>query len=86
MRIEAHLLPEQDRMAALPRHFGRHMLTVERRIFDFMSRFASKWSGGCWSFFELSHGGFYMSPPDAEDVLTNADAVRLGRVKGEVQK
>lgn len=65
MRIEAHLLPEQDRMAALPRQFGRHMLTVEHRIYDFMSQFASSYSGGCWSFFELSNGGFYMSPPDA---------------------
>lgn len=40
------------------------MLTVERCIYDFMSQFASTYSGGCWRFFELRNGGFYMSPPD----------------------
>lgn len=64
MSIEACLIPEHSRIEALPRHFGRHMLTVERCIYDFMSQFASTYSGGCWSFFELSNGGFYMSPPD----------------------
>jgi hypothetical protein len=48
----------------LPKHFDRHMLTVERRIYDFMSQFASAYSGGCWRFVELGNGGFYMIPPD----------------------
>lgn len=63
-RIEAHPIPEHNRIEALPRHFGRHMLTVERHIYDFMARFARAYSGGCWRFFELGNGGFYMSPPD----------------------
>lgn len=63
-RIEAYPIAEHDRIEALPRHFGRHMLTVERCIYDFMARFASAYSGGCWRFFELGNGGFYMSPPD----------------------
>lgn len=29
-----------------------------------MSRFARTYSGGYWRFFELSNGGFHMSPPD----------------------
>jgi hypothetical protein len=71
-RIEAYLIPEDDRIEALPRHFGRHMLTVERRIYDFMARFASTYSGGCWRFFELGNGGFYMSPPeDAYEIRIN---------------
>lgn len=64
MTIEARVVPEHDRIEALPRHFGRHMLTVERRIYDFMAQFAGKYAGGCWHFFELDNGGFYMSPPD----------------------
>lgn len=64
MRIEARQVPEHARIDALPRHFDRHMLTVERRIYDFMAQFASAYSGGCWRFFELGNGGFYMSPPD----------------------
>jgi hypothetical protein len=64
MRIEARPVPELDRIEVLPRHFGRHMLTVERRIYDFMAQFARAYAGGCWRFFELNNGGFYMSPPE----------------------
>ncbi len=61
--IEAYPVPEHARIGALPRHFGRHMLTVEGCIYNFMSQFARAYTGGCWRFFELSNGGFYMSPP-----------------------
>lgn len=63
-KIEAYPVPEHARIGTLPRHFGRHMLAVEGLIYDFMSRFASGYGGGVWRFFELSNGGFYMSPPD----------------------
>lgn len=33
MSIEAYPVPEHARIEALPRHFGRHMLTFERRIY-----------------------------------------------------
>jgi hypothetical protein len=65
MKIEARLIPEHARIKALPRHFGRHMLTLERRVYTLMSEFASSYSGGPWRFFELNNGGFYMSPPEA---------------------
>jgi hypothetical protein len=29
-----------------------------------MSQFSAAYSGGCWRFYKLSNGGFYMSPPD----------------------
>lgn len=64
MRIEAYPVAEHARVETLPRHFGRYMLTVERRIYDLMSQFARAYSGGCWRFFELGNGGFYRSPPD----------------------
>lgn len=62
--IEAYAVPDHARLGTLPRHFGRHTLAVEGLVYDFMSRFASTYSGGYWRFFELSNGGFYMSPPD----------------------
>jgi hypothetical protein len=64
--IEAYRVPEGARIGTLPRHFGRHMLTVEGRIYEFMSQFASTYDGGIWQFFELSNGGLYMSPPEDE--------------------
>lgn len=39
------------------------MLTVERRIYEFMSQVCPAYSGGSWRFFELANGGFYMTPP-----------------------
>ena len=63
-KIEAYPVPEHARLGTLPRHFGRHMLTVESCSYDFMALFARTYSGGAWRFFELSNGGFYMSPPD----------------------
>ena len=64
-QIVAYAVPEHARMASLPRHFGMHMLTVEGRIYEFLSQFCAAYDGGVWNFFELSNGGFYMSPPEA---------------------
>lgn len=62
--VNASPVPEHLRLATLPKHFGRHMLTVETRIYGFMAQFARTYSGGLWHFIELSNGGFYMRPPD----------------------
>lgn len=62
--IEVHEVPESERAQVLPRHFGRHMLTVEQAIFTFMRELAPKDTGGYWRFLELGNGGFYMAPED----------------------
>ena len=64
IQIEARAVPQEVRATILPQHFGRHMLTVEGRIYDFMTQFAKTYRGGHWEFFELSNGGFYMRPPE----------------------
>ena len=69
-RVEAWLVPEHARIGTLPRHFGMHMLTVEGRIYNFLSQFCPSYDGGMWQFFELSNGGFYMSPPEDSYELT----------------
>lgn len=60
--IEAHKVPDEARIHTLPRHFGRHMLTVEDAVYCWMRRLAPEYSGGYWHFYELSNGGFYMAP------------------------
>jgi hypothetical protein len=60
--IEAREIPNAERLQILPRHFGRHMLTVEYAVFAFMRRIANDYTGGYWGYFELSNGGFYMAP------------------------
>ena len=61
-RIEAYQVGEHARIGTLPRHFGRHMLTVESRVYDLLRLFSTDYTGGYWHFYELSNGGFYMAP------------------------
>lgn len=61
-KIEAYRVSQHARIGTLPRHFGRHMMTVEGKIYDLMREFSADYSGGFWHFFELSNGGFYMAP------------------------
>ena len=64
-KIEAYKVPHHARMGTLPRHFGRHMMTFEGRVYDLMRKFASEYGGGAWSLLELSNGAMYMTPPEA---------------------
>lgn len=61
-RIEAYRVSEHARIGTLPRHFGRHMMTVECRIYDLLREFSPDYKGAYWHFYELSSGGFYMAP------------------------
>jgi Antirestriction protein len=61
-KIEAREIPNDQRLQALPRHFGRHMLTVEYAVYAFMRKLANQYTGGYWRYVDLSNGGFYMAP------------------------
>lgn len=73
-KVEAYRVSEHARIGTLPRHFGMHMLTVEGRIYDFLSQFCSAYQGGVWKFYELSNGGFYMTPPEEESYDLHVDS------------
>ncbi|MGH8221232.1 MAG: antirestriction protein [Steroidobacteraceae bacterium] len=64
--IDAREVPEAERPEVLPRHFGRHMLTVEQAIYTFMRELSPEYTGGYWRFLELTNGGFYMAPEGSE--------------------
>jgi hypothetical protein len=61
-KIEVREIPNDERLQILPRHFGRHMLTVEYAVYAFMRKLAKEYTGGFWRYVELSNGGFYMAP------------------------
>lgn len=61
-QITARLIPQNERLNTLPRHFGRHMVRFEMRVYDLMDTFAKEYRGGFWNFYDLSNGGFYMAP------------------------
>ena len=60
--ILAREVPDHERLHMLPKHFGRDMLTVESAIFAFMRKLCAGYSGGWWTYYELSNQGFYMAP------------------------
>lgn len=83
MRIKAYSVPEHATVEVLPRHFGYHMPTVERRVYSLMSQFTSTYCGGYWHFFELSNRGMYMSPPAvAYEICIDGNGFR-GHMSGD---
>ena len=61
-KIEAREIPNLERLQILPRHFGRHTLTVEYAVYAFMRKLSNQYTGGYWNYLDLSNGGFYMAP------------------------
>lgn len=65
--VAARMLEDTERMAALPRHFGRQGLRVEQSVYGVMDRLTKEYRGGYWEYYELSNGGFYMAPKTDEE-------------------
>lgn len=59
--ITARLLNSRERVAALPKHFGRHYPLFERFVYRFMEGFCEGYQGGYWEMYKLSNNGFYMA-------------------------
>ena len=61
--VTRKLVPDDQRMAVTERLFGIHFpLRLEPVVFGITEKMATEYNGGYWSFFQLSNGGFYMSP------------------------
>jgi len=71
--IVACEVEENERLQMLPRHFGRDMLTVEYAIFAFMRKLSAQYTGGYWTYYELSNRGFYMAPQSDSRFLIAVD-------------
>lgn len=58
----ARLVPEHERLAFLPKHFGdRLMLLGEISIYGWLDRLSQDYRGGYWHYYEIQNG-FYMAP------------------------
>ena len=64
--VVASLVADAERLPALPRHFGSHLLEAETTIFSWLRELSPDYAGGYWHFYELSNGGFYMAPDLSE--------------------
>lgn len=67
--LTATLVADEQRVGFWPQHFGSipQWLTLEPRIFAWMDRFCTDYSGGIWQFYTLSNGGAFMAPEANED-------------------
>lgn len=67
--ITATRVPESERLAFLPRHFGRLMMKVEREIFAQMAELCDAYSGDLWHFVDLSNGGAFLAPAGSDPLV-----------------
>jgi len=59
---QASLVPDHERLAFLPKHFGtRLMLRGEISVYNWLDRLAQDYRGGYWHYYEIPNG-FYMAP------------------------
>ena len=67
--LTATLVSDEQRGGFWPQHFGSipQWITLEPRIFGWMDRFCTDYSGGIWQFYTLSNGGAFMAPEPDED-------------------
>ena len=60
--IIATRVQDENRLDFLPRHFGRHMLTMERYLYSQCANLCPTYRGGFWHYYDLSNGGCYLAP------------------------
>ena len=81
--IVATVVPEEDRLTFLPRHFGMHMLTVENYVYAQLAKLCPTYTGGYWHFYNLSNGGCYLAPSGETYPLVHGDNCFEARVSGD---
>jgi hypothetical protein len=82
--ITRTLVAEADRMAFVDKLFGlSYVLQLEPIVFRFAEQLAENYDYGYWEFFELSKGGFYMSPRSETVFNVSADNGFEGQMTGD---
>jgi len=65
-KIEVSLVRDQNRILVLPTYIGvRGMMMFENYVYSHAEHFAAAYKGGYWEMYELSNGGFFMSPSES---------------------
>jgi hypothetical protein len=64
--ITISLVADEQRLRFWPQHFGAipQWVLLEPRIFAWLDRLCTDYSGGIWQFYTLSNGGAFMAPED----------------------
>lgn len=64
--IKKSKVGQRQRMAILPKYAGRNMILLENTVYNTMQSYCEEYSGGYWHYWELSNGGFFMSPESTD--------------------
>ncbi|WP_404273463.1 antirestriction protein [Yersinia similis] len=64
--LTASVVPDEQRLRFWPQYFGAipQWILLEPRIFAWLDRLCTDYSGGIWQFYTLSNGGAFMAPED----------------------
>lgn len=62
--VTATIVPENQRLAFLPKYFGPGLVLMEAEalVFGHLRSLCPEYQGAYWEFYELSNGGLYMAP------------------------
>ena len=58
--IKRKLVPENRRLAFLPKHCGRFFGLCEMAVYSMAGQLCDDYDGGYWHYYDLSNGGWYM--------------------------
>lgn len=81
--ITATRVPDNQRLDTLPKHFARHMLTVENRVYDTLQSFSPQHGCAYWHYYELSNGGFYMAPETDKRITLTIEGAYHGEMSAD---
>ncbi|MBD5646493.1 MAG: antirestriction protein [Desulfovibrio sp.] len=60
--ITEALVPSEKMLEVITRHFGYQATPLEMAVYAYMRHLCPDYDGGVWSYYDLSNGGFYMTP------------------------
>ncbi|MBS1038123.1 antirestriction protein [Gluconobacter cerinus] len=60
--ITKKIVPNNRRMAFLPKLFGKQFVQGEGLVFDLATKMCPTLDASYWEFYELSNGGMFMAP------------------------
>lgn len=64
--LTATVVPDEQRLRFWPQYFGAipQWVLLEPRIFAWLDRLCTEYSGGIWQFYTLGNGGAFMAPEE----------------------
>lgn len=82
--ITSQRIASNQRVSHTGRLFGYNFpMRLEPAIFNFAGNLAAEYDGGCWEFWKLSNGGFYLAPVSEVKFSVSAENGYEGSMSGD---